>query len=155
MRLLFINRFYRPDSLGTGKTLTELAEDLVAAGINVSVLASDTAAYDPGQRYASQEVAAGIEINRVSAARFDRRKVWGWLLNALLFYPAVFFRLMRMPRHDVTVFLTDPPLLFVLGPFVRWLKHTKFVCWSQDLYPDVAVELGVLSRRSPVTVLCW
>jgi glycosyltransferase involved in cell wall biosynthesis len=153
MNVLFVNRFYWPDVLGTGKTLTELAEDLAGAGMQVSVLASDTAAYDPSQRYAPHEVAAGVEIHRVRAGRFDRRKVWGWLLNALLFYPAVFFRLMRMPRHDVTVFLTDPPLLFVLGPLVRWVKKTRFVCWSQDLYPDVAVELGVLGRRSPVTVL--
>jgi len=152
--ILFVNRFYWPDILGTGKTLTELAEDLAIAGKKISVLASNTAAYDPSQRYAPDEAAGGVVIHRVTAARFDRRKVWGWLLNALLFYPAVLLRLLSMPRHDVTVFLTDPPLLFVLGPIVRRIRGTKFVCWSQDLYPDVAVELGVLSRRSPVTVVC-
>ncbi|MEK7477468.1 MAG: glycosyltransferase family 4 protein [Candidatus Coatesbacteria bacterium] len=151
MKVLFINRFCWPDRVGTGKVLTDLAKDLAQDGAEVAVVASAATIHEPGRRLERQEDQGGVRIHRVIAGRFDRRKVWGWFLNAILFYPVALWRVLRLPRHDATVFLTDPPLLFVLGPFVGWIKKTRFVCWSQDLYPDVAVELGVLGRRSPLT----
>ena len=151
MRVLLVNRFYWPDRVGTGKILTDLAIYLAQGGADVSVVASAAMIHASDWRLERQEDQDGVRIRRVLAGRFDRRKVLGWFLNAILFYPVSLWRILRLPRRDVTVFLTDPPLLFVLGPLVRWVKKTRFVCWSQDLYPDVAVELGVLGRRSPLT----
>lgn len=151
MNIVFVSRFYWPDRVGTGKMLTGLAEDLARGGVEVTVVASAAMIHEPGRRLERREEYEGVTIHRVAAGRFDRRRVWGWFLNAILFYPVALWRILRLPRHDVTVFLTDPPLLFVMGPWVRWIKKTRFVCWSQDLYPDVAVELGVLSRKSLLT----
>jgi len=151
VRVLLVNRFYWPDRVGTGKILTDLAIYLAQGGADVSVVASAAMIHASDWRLERQEDQDGVRIRRVLAGRFDRRKVLGWFLNAILFYPVSLWRILRLPRRDVTVFLTDPPLLFVLGPLVRWVKKTRFVCWSQDLYPDVAVELGVLGRRSPLT----
>ncbi len=153
MKILFVNRFYYPDVSGTGKTLGELAVDLAINGHAVSVLASDTAAYDVSKRYPAHEMVDGVDINRVKSARFNPRNVLGWLVNALIFYPSIIIKLIRIPRHDATVFLTDPPLIFVLGPLVKWIKRIKFVCWSMDVYPDVAIELGVLGRKSVLTAV--
>ena len=90
---------------------------------------------------------------REQGGRSADRRVLRAFLRELRFYPAALWRVLRMPRHDVTVFMTEPPLLFVLGPLVRWIKRTRFVCWSQALFPEVEVELGMLERRSPLTAL--
>jgi glycosyltransferase involved in cell wall biosynthesis len=65
----------------------------------------------------------------------------------LSLYPALLWRAWRLPRHDVVVLLTDPPLLLTLGPWIRWIKGSRLVHWAQDVYPEVAEELGVIRRR--------
>jgi len=44
--------------------------------------------------------------------------------------------------------MTTPPLLGVLGRMAQMLHGSRHVIWEMDLYPDVAVELGVLRRGS-------
>lgn len=48
----------------------------------------------------------------------------------------------------MTVFLSDPPLQFLMAPVVQKVKRTQIVHWAQDLYPEVAERLGVLRERS-------
>lgn len=151
MNILFVNRFYWPEESGTGKVLQELAEDLVASGHSVSVVCSSSLIHDPLRRLPSFESHGDVSVYRVPSGRFNRTSVVGWFLNAVMFYPFAVLRILLLPSHTCTVFMTDPPLLFCLGPLVRFLKGSSFVCWSQDLYPDVAISLGVLSSRSLLT----
>ena len=55
MRVLFVNRFYWPETPATGQLLTDLAEGLAAAGHDVVVV---TAAHREG--VARDEVRAGL-----------------------------------------------------------------------------------------------
>ena len=45
------------------------------------------------------------------------------------------------------MFLTDPPLQLVFGPLLRRIKATRIVHWAQDLYPELAEQLGVIRPR--------
>jgi len=148
VKLLFVNRFFHPDAAGTALFLTELAEDCAAAGHTVTVVTGDRAGHDPAVRYPRRGVHRGITIHRIRTFRFNRQRVWGWALNAISFYPGALWKLLVLPRQDVTVFLTDPPLIFALGPLVRVLKRTRVVCWSMDVYPDVAIGAGVMAPGS-------
>jgi len=59
-----------------------------------------------------------------------------------------------LPRADVVVTMTDPPLLLLLGVILKWTRKTRLVHWAQDLYPEVAEELGVLSKGGKLASLC-
>lgn len=148
MKILFINRYFYPDPSGTSRMVTDLATDLARAGHVVSVIASDAASDDSAARYPKRETREGIRIRRVRAMRLDRRAVWRWVLNSFSFYPRALIEAVRLPRQDVVVYLSDPPLVFALGPVLRFLKGSPYVCWCQDVYPEVAVRLGILRERS-------
>src|SRR5436190_20135340 len=107
MTILLVNRFFHPDTGGTARFLTDLAEDLVRSGHAVMVVASDHAGHDPTVRYPARETHGGITIHRIRTARFNRQQVLGWAINAVSFYPVALWALVRLPRHDVTLFLTD------------------------------------------------
>lgn len=78
----------------------------------------------------------------------------GRLLKYLIFYVTAFVCLFqRVQAGDVVVAKTDPPLISVLVLGVARLRGAKLVNWLQDLYPDVAIALGVLSSRSPIASL--
>ena len=153
MNVLFVNRYVHPDSSGSSRMLTDLAVDLARASHAVSVIACDADSADKDRVYPARETHDGVRIHRIPAGRFDRRTIRGWVANSLLFYPRAFLKLASLPRQDVVVFMSDPPLLYVLGPFVRWLKRSFYAGWCQDVYPDAAVRLGILKPGSAVTTL--
>lgn len=139
--ILFINRVYPPVEGATGQLLADLAPALVRAGWHVTVL---TAA--PARGAFREETPDGVRLVRVSGLPFTRASHWRRALAYLSLYPALFWRACRLPRPDIVVTLTDPPLLVVVGAAVTALRRTRHVHWAQDLYPELAEELGVLPR---------
>ena len=51
--------------------------------------------------------------------------------------------------------MTDPPLLSILGMHIARRRGVRVINWLQDIYPEVASELGVPLIRGPIrTLLC-
>ncbi len=137
--ILFINRVYPPDDGATGQLLAELAEALVKEGWQVSVLAAGNLQPSTFNLQPSVVRVRGLPFTRASLVRRA--------LSYASLYPALLWRALRLPRHDVIVTLTDPPLLLVLGPLLKLWKRARLVHWAQDVYPEVAEELGVVRKN--------
>ncbi|HEY6169992.1 MAG TPA: glycosyltransferase family 4 protein [Verrucomicrobiae bacterium] len=146
--VLFINRVYPPGQGATGELLAELAEALAQQGWRVTVIAGR-----PSGVAARSEVRNGVTLAWVGGVPFTRRSHWRRALSYLSLYPAMWWRALRLPRHSATVLLTDPPMQFVFGPLLRLCKDGRVVHWAQDIYPEVAEELGVLKRRGALAGL--
>lgn len=134
MRVLFVNRFYQPETTATGQLLTDLAEGLAAAGHEVVVV---TAAHRAGA--ARDEVRAGVQILRVvGQPRSRAAKLWAFLLFHLA---AALTVLRRARRGDAVVVMTDPPLIGVSAGIAALVRGAKLIHWAQDIYPEIAVAL--------------
>lgn len=139
-RLLFLNRVYPPNVGATGQLLEELAIHLAAAGFEIRVVAGPATAEGPTLKNEYPR------IERAPGLPFTRRSHWRRALSYCSLYPAMLWRACRGPRPDLVVSLTDPPLLLVLGVAVKWIRRCRAVHWAQDLYPELAEELGVLRK---------
>lgn len=146
--VLFINRVYPPLDGATGQLLAELAPALVKAGWRVTVVTSGVT--EAGVR---SEVLDGVRIERVGGRPFTRashlRRAWSYLS----LYPALFWRAARLPRHDLLVTLTDPPMQAVCGALFAVLSGTRHIHWAQDVYPELAEEMGVLRKSGLIARL--
>jgi len=153
VKVYFFNRYYWPDRSATSQMLTDLATALAAAGTEVVVVAGDREQDPEAARLARDQRDCGVAIHRLRASALARFGLPGRALDDLAFYfAACWFVLRHARRGDLVVAKTDPPLLgAVLGPAAR-LKGAALVNWLQDLYPEVAEQLGVL-RPSPFTAL--
>jgi glycosyltransferase involved in cell wall biosynthesis len=149
MKILLLNQFFPPDLAPTGQMAADLAEDLVAAGDSVIVLAS-RGDYLGGERQPPRSTWRGVEIHRVAATSLGKRTLAHRALDYASFYASAAFTLSRMARHDVVVAMTTPPLIAAAGLAVT-RKGSKLVYWVQDLYPEIAVAFGALSDRAPTT----
>jgi colanic acid biosynthesis glycosyl transferase WcaI len=138
MRILFFNQFFWPDSSATSQLLTDLATELNARGHQVSVICT-AGGYAPS---ASGDL-PGIRIERVKSLPFVRGRI-GRLLSYLSFYPFALLRAFSLPRQDLIVSLTTPPLISLIGSIVKAVRGSNHVIWEMDLYPDVAVELNYI-----------
>jgi colanic acid biosynthesis glycosyl transferase WcaI len=155
-RILFINQYYWPDHASTAQHLTDLAESLAEQGHEVHVLCS-RGGYKPGQpARPAQELHNGVTIHRVGATSLGRRSLWKRYADYLSFYALAGVRAWALPRFDLVVTLTTPPLIGLVGTLMRRLRGSSHVCWSMDLHPDASLALGMMSRANPVVrLLAW
>jgi len=146
MRFLFINQYYAPDYAATAQQLSDLCEQLAAAGHEVHVLTS-RAIYDGRSLQLPKfEVLNGVKVHRLSIGNTSRTRLRDRFFGYLSFYTKAFMRVHTLPKADVIVTLTTPPLISLLGTYVKLIKGSKYINWVMDIYPDIAVRAGVLSR---------
>jgi glycosyltransferase involved in cell wall biosynthesis len=152
MKVLLLNQFFHPDIAPTGQMATELAEDLVTPGFEVTAMAA-RGNYLGGDRLPAEEEHRGVRIVRLAATSVGKRTLLHRGLDYGSFYASAALALARFPRQDVVIALTTPPLIAAAGLLTQRLKGSKLVYWVQDLYPEVAVAFGVLGPRSPAARL--
>lgn len=144
--ILFINRVYPPAQGATGEMLRDMADALAARGWEVSVLTTG----ESGE--AKTATRNGVVIHRAGAA-LSRRSVILRAASYFIMIPWLLGRALLLPRTDFVVTMTDPPMLAVLGLMIGFFKRNKVIHWAQDLYPEVAEELGVLPKGTPLVTL--
>jgi len=155
-RVLLINQYYWPDHASTAQHLADLAESLAAAGCDCHVLSSQSR-YRPGEpKPAEREVHLGVHVHRVPATSLGRRGTWARMTDYLSFYAGAAIKALLLPRFDVVVTLTTPPIIGLIGTMLRALRGTRHVYWSMDLHPDASLALGRMSpKKRIVRFLSW
>ena len=125
--------------------LDQLSRELVRDGWDVTILASR------GEGEAGSEVLPdGRKVEWVHGLKQGGTRFRQRALAYLRLYPALLWRLLTLPRPDLVIPMTDPPLLIVLGPLVLWLRRVPVVHWAQDIYPEVAEALKVIRPGRPL-----
>lgn len=149
MRLIFINRFFYPDHSATSQILSDLAFALAQRGEQVTVVTSRLRYDDPEARLAPAEMINGVRVVRVWTSRFGRNTLLLRALDYATFYISSAWSLFKLaPRGDLVVAKTDPPMLGIASRYVARLHGAYFANWLQDIFPEVAVELGINSLPS-------
>ena len=147
-RILFINQYYWPDQASTAQHLTDLAEFLTEQGFECHVLASQSR-YKPGEpRPVGYENHEGVHIHRVRATSLGRRGTWSRMTDYLSFYSGALSKALRLPKFDLVVTLTTPPIIGLIGTVLKRLRGSKHIYWSMDLHPDASMALGRMSPQS-------
>ena len=165
-RLLIYSLVYPPDGVSTAQLLGELAEGLSGRGTEVRVVTTV-----PIYR-TSEALHAGVRLRRrmlglwYTSVQGDVRV---WHVNC----PAGDGRLARLASwvlmHTVggmlalvvpasgSVFLVPSPLLTLglVARVVAPLRGGRLVYNAQELYPDIAVELGYVKSPALIGLLGW
>ncbi len=146
LRVCYFNRSYWPDTGATGQLLTELAEDLVSThGFEVTVVTGYPLAAQ-GHALSASEDRNGVRIVRARGTTLSPRSFTGRATNYVTYFLSALWIAMRLPRQDVTVALTDPPIIGLAALAARPRRGMVFFC--QDIFPEVA---GLLEDfRSPL-----
>jgi len=146
LKVSVVNQFFPPDYAPTGQLIEELVNQLDRQGAEVEVFTGQ-----PGYAFNAAKAPAFEKIGRVKVKRsrtsqlFPNR-VRGKAINGVLFSLRTFLYLLSPRRQGNVVLLTSaPPFLPVLGYLASLLFGISYVCLIYDLYPDVAIELGVIS----------
>jgi glycosyltransferase involved in cell wall biosynthesis len=150
-RLIFINRFFFPDHSATSQILSDLAFHLAGAARDVHVVTSRQIYDDPKASLPADETIQGVHVHRVHSTQFGRSGLLGRSIDYFSFYRSV-WRCLRgiAQQDDIVIVKTDPPLMSIVAMAAVRRSRARLVNWLQDIYPELAVELGVPFIRGPV-----
>ena len=154
LRVIFINRYFAPDISATSQMLSDLCFALAPRGFEIVVVTSRMAYDSPETRLPAREMCHGVDVYRIWTTRFGRGALPGRACDYLSFYCSAWWTLMMIARRqDVIVAKTDPPLISLVGALVARLKGARLINWLQDLFPEVALHLGVVRAGAVLGLL--
>jgi glycosyltransferase involved in cell wall biosynthesis len=148
-RLLVLNQYYWPGVEATAQLLTELCEAL-AEEMEITVVTGVLHKHEDQPR---REVQNGVEVIRVPSTSFERSKIFARAANYASYLTNALVRGVRGPRPDIVLCMTDPPIIADIALLVARRFRAPLVVISQDVFPEIAVELKRLENRAVMGLL--
>jgi len=148
LKILLLNQTFYPDVMATGQYLSEVATALAEKGHDVTVVTGRRAYDSPEKLFPDRETWRNIRIFRIFSTRFGKQAKWRRAADFASFIVNGCARLAFLPRHDVVMALTTPPLISFVGAWRAKLWRAKFCYWVMDMNPDEAVAAGWLRADS-------
>ena len=149
MRLLVLNQYYWPGVEATAQLLTELCEAL-AEDIDVKVVTGVLHGHEDEPHRVVQN---GVEIVRVRSTSFERSKLFARGANYVTYLANALARGLRGPRPDVVLCMTDPPIVADIALVVARRYKAPLVVISQDVFPEIAMQLKRLENPAVTALL--
>lgn len=147
IKLSIMTQFFPPDYAPTGQLIDELARRLGTQGMQVNIFTGQ-----PG--YAFQNTCAprveqidNVQVRRSRTTSFWSRQIRGKTINGVLFCLRALVHLWQSRHNHILLLTTAPPFLPVLGYLAKLLFKQPYICLLYDLYPDIAINLGVVAPR--------
>ena len=148
-RLLVLNQYYWPGVEATAQLLTELCEAL-AEEVDVKVVTGVLHGHEDEPR---RVVHKGVEIVRVASTSFERSRLLARASNYVTYLTNALLGGLRGPRPDVVLCMTDPPIVADVALLVAKRYRVPLVVISQDVFPEIAVQLKRLENPLVMRVL--
>jgi glycosyltransferase involved in cell wall biosynthesis len=148
IKLSVVTQYFPPDFAATGQLIEELVKQLGQQGVDIEVFTSQ-----PGYAFHSHKAPSVERGDRVRVKRSRTAQLWpgrirGKAVNGVLYtLRAVLYLLRAWQRNNVLLVTTAPPFLPLVGYLAYLLFRLPYVCIIYDLYPDIAIALGVVSKR--------
>ena len=154
MRVLILVPYYKPESAGPVVWIEQLALDLKQIGHEVTVLTAmphfPDMVIQKGYRRKlyRREIIDGVTVHHTWIYASAEKSFWRRALNWGSFcLTSLFWGLVKIGKTDVIFDILWPLPLGVTGRMLGRIKGARLVVNVQDMYPDVAVSLGLLRNR--------
>ena len=147
-RVLVLNQYYWPGVEATAQLLSQLCRAL-AEEFDVTVVTGRLRDVDGTGRLERD----GVEIFRVPSTAFDRRRLVARAVNYLTYLGSSLGFAIGAKPPDVVLCMTDPPVIGDVALLVARRFGVPLVVISQDIFPEVAVELKRLENPIVVRLL--
>jgi putative colanic acid biosynthesis glycosyltransferase WcaI len=148
-RLLVLNQYYWPGVEATAQLLTELCEEL-AQELDVTVVTGVLHGHEDEPR---RVMRGGVEIVRVASTSYERSKIGARAANYVTYLSSALAGGLLGPRPDVVLCMTDPPIVADVALVVARRFGAPLVVISQDVFPEIAVQLKRLENPATMSVL--
>jgi glycosyltransferase involved in cell wall biosynthesis len=154
--LSIITEFFPPDYAATGQLIEELVKQLEKQGVKIRVFTGQ-----PGYAFTNDKAPALEQLGNINIQRSRSTQVWsgrirGKAINGILFTLRSFLHIIKnVQGNDVVLLTSAPPFLSIAGYLGHLLLGFSYVCLMYDIYPDIAIALGVVNKNHWLAKFWW
>ena len=162
MRIIFLTQYFPPETGAPQNRLFATAKALKANGAEVTVLTAMPnypemrihAAYR-GKLHV-REVMDGLLVHRAWIFVSSGKGIAARLCNYFSFvFTALVVGLFKLKKADVLLVESPPLFLGITAMMLARLKGAKLVFNVSDLWPESAVQLGLVTNRAMIGASTW
>ena len=161
LSILFITPYYPPEMGAPQARISDLAVRLVRRGHNVTVLTGfpnyPTGVIPPEYRrkWFMREENKGVKIIRTWIYPASNTRLYWRLVNYLSYVVSSIVSSFRCDKADV-LYVESPPLFDgIAGYIISRMKRAPYLFNVADLWPDFAVELGLVKNSVFLKLAYW
>jgi len=157
MHILYIHQHFATPAGSTGTRSYEFARRWVKAGYKVTLI---TGHYDigglqvAGALYQKQNI-EGINVIIVGSKYSNRQSYLRRVTSFLSFCLLSIYAGLRTKGVDVIYASSTPLTVGIPAMVIKWLKHIPFVFEVRDQWPEIPIELGIITNRFLIKILLW
>ena len=162
MKVLVIHQYYLGRNEGGGSRFNEMCKYWSESGIDVTVIAG-TVHYATGMKdkkykgkWNIKEKDGKVNVIRCFVANSYNKNFWGRLFAYFSFMlSSIWAGLFHIGKIDVII-ATSPPLTVGFTAIVlSIIKKTPFIFEVRDIWPDSAIQSGVLKNKLLIKLSYW
>lgn len=160
--ILFVTPYYPPEITPPAMRISETAMRLVKSGHQVTVLTtfpnfpSGIVPVEYRGRVIQHEERDGVQIVRVWSYASPNKGFLRRILAQLSFGCLSPFLGGHAVGHPDVIIVESPPLFdAIAGRMLAWLKRCPFIFTVADIWPESAIQLGMLRNRVLIRLAEW
>ncbi|MBA7614717.1 hypothetical protein ES703_21986 [subsurface metagenome] len=157
MHILYIHQHFATPAGSTGTRSHEFARRWVKAGHKVTLIAGH---YDigglqvSGALYQKQDI-EGINVVVVGTKYSNKQSYLRRVTSFLSFCLLSIYAGLRTKGVDVIYASSTPLTVGIPAMVIKWAKHIPFVFEVRDQWPEIPIELGIITNRIFIKILLW
>ncbi|NLI92259.1 MAG: glycosyltransferase family 4 protein [Peptococcaceae bacterium] len=161
MRILLLTQYFTPEKGAAQVRLWELAKGLKNEGHEVTVVTAfpnHPTGIIPteyrGKRFAQEEM-DGVKVLRTWIYPVKRGRFWLRLCNYFSFVFSSLYGIFRSGKQDLIV-VESPPLFIGFSAIIAsFFKKAPYIFNVSDLWPESAVQLGLVTNKHLIRMSEW
>ncbi len=157
MHILYIHQHFATPAGSTGTRSYEFARRWVKAEHKVTLIAGH---YDigglqvSGALYQKQNI-EGINVVVVGTKYSNKQSYLRRVTSFLSFCLLSIYAGLRTKGVDVIYASSTPLTVGIPAMVIKWLKHIPFIFEVRDQWPEIPIELGIITNRFLIRILLW
>ena len=162
MKILVVCPHFQPDTAPTGDVMTRLVRELAQRGHEMEILTSlpwyrehRIEAGWEGRIVDREDTAWGRVVRVHPFPSGDKRSLWRRGLSFLGFTALVTAVGLPGRRVDVVLAMSPPLTLGLAGRILSLFRRAPLVFNIQDVFPDVAIEVGAMKGDRTIAAARW
>ena len=163
MRILLIHQYFKESDITGGARFNEMTRVWKELGHEITVIAGDLDGQSSEKRleykknFITRKMQDGIEVFRCNVSESYNKnflgRLWGYFSFVISGTWAGIFRVKG--KYDIIV-VTSPPLFVGITAFIlSKFKRTPFVFEIRDLWPESAIDTGIITNKWIIKFAYW
>lgn len=155
MKIVYFYQYFSTPKGSWGTRVYEFAREWVKQGHEVTVVTSVYSKSDlTASRLIEDQEFEGIKVKVINVTIDNKQSMLKRIFSFIQYSMISSYYALRLPA-DVVIASSGPITVGIPGLIARYLRRRKLVFETRDLWPDGAIELGVIKNSLIKRVAHW